>query len=97
MKARHGPKGKLFMYQSIPSLTTPSPGGPTPGEFFERVNSPPGTGKVQNPDPRDRKIVLKSHPGAIIFTESSKNITKHETEIKKNSIELLMYVEILKQ
>ena len=44
-----------------------------PGNVFERANfPPPGTGKVQNPDPWGRKIVLKPHPWGNYFQKSSK-------------------------
>ena len=38
----------------MPTLTSP---GQTPGEFFERVNSPPpGPKKVRNPDPEAENV-----------------------------------------
>ena len=86
----------VLMYQSIPSLTIP-PGQPS-GKFLKgRIPHPPGTGKAQNPDPRGRKIALNPHPWGNYFRKSSKKTTKHETEIKKNSTEMLICLEILKQ
>ena len=65
-----------LMYQSIPSLTIP-PGKP-PGKFLKGQNShPPGTKKVQNPDPWGGKIVLKPHPRYNYFQKSSKE--NHKT------------------
>ena len=47
---------------------------PSPGGFFERANSPPpGTWKVQNPNPWGRKIVLRPHSRGIYFQKSSEN------------------------
>ena len=84
------------MYQSIPSRTIP-PGKP-PGNFLKgRIPHPPGTKKVRNhPDPWGRKIVLKPHPRGNYFQKSSK---KHKTlDINyKNSTEMLICLEILKQ
>ena len=74
------------------------PPGQNPGEFFERANSPPrGTMKVWNPNSWGRKIVLKykPHPRGNDFQNFSKKSTKHETEIKKNSTEMLICLEIL--
>ena len=80
------------MYQSIPSLTTPQ-AKPLGNVFERRMPHPPGTKKVQNPDPWGRKIVLKPHPWSNYFQKN----TKHETEIVKNSTEMLICLEILKQ
>ena len=49
---------------------------------------------MQNLDPWGRKIVLKPHPGAIIFKTPAKK-AKHEIEIMKNSTEMLVCLEIL--
>ena len=77
---------EVVMYQSIPSLNI-SPRANPRGIFLKgRIPHSPGTKKVRNPDPRGRKIVLKPHPGAIIFRNPA-----------KNSIKILMCLEILKQ
>ena len=41
--------------------------------------------------------VLKPHPRRNYFKKSTKKPTKHETEIEKNSTEILICLEILKQ
>ena len=53
----------------------------------------PGTGKLRNPDPWGRIIVLKPHPRDNYFQNSSKKPTKHETKIKKNTTEMLICLE----
>ena len=71
--------------------------GQTPGEFFERANSPPpGTKKVRNPNPWGKKIP-DPHPREYYFQKSSTKTTKHKIEIMKNSTEMLICLEILKQ
>ena len=80
-----------LMCQSIPNLTIP------PGIFLkERINHSPGKKKVRKLDPWGRKIVLKPHPRGNYFKKFSKK-TKHGTEIMKNSTEMLICSEILKQ
>ena len=75
------------MYQSIPSLTIPPPQANPQGISFERVKSPPpGTKEVWIPDPQSRKIMLKPHDQNNYFQKST-----------KNSTEMLIYLEILKQ
>ena len=80
------------MYQSIPSVTIL---WATPRGIFMKgqMPHPLGTKKVRNPDPWGRKIVLKSQ---LLLKTQEKN-TKHETEIVKNSSEMLICLEILKQ
>ena len=75
----------------------PLPPGKLPENFLKgRIPHPPGTMKVQNANPWCRKLVLKLHPGPIIFKNPTKN-TKHEKEIMKNSTEMRICLEILKQ
>ena len=85
----------FVMYQSISSLTIPRA---NPGDFFERANSPPpwAQRKCETPTPVAEKSCQEPHPGATIFKNLAKN-TKHEIEIMKNSTEILIYLEILKQ
>ena len=69
------------------------------GKFFLKGPIPdlPGTKKVRNPYPAwGRKIEQTPPPGATIFKTPAKN-TKYETEVMKNSTEMLICVEILKQ
>ena len=75
------------------------PSGKFPRNVFERANSPlppPGHKESEKPDLWGRKIVLKPYPRAIIFKNQAKN-TKHEIEMMKNSTEMLICLEILKQ
>ena len=79
----------ISQFQAWPSLPLPPP--PPPGKplgnFFERANfPPPGTKKVRNSDPWDRKIVPKPHPRG--------NYSKIQQKI---STEMLICLEILKQ
>ena len=66
-----------------------------------KPDHPPGTllefskGRIPHPLAQ-RNLVLKPHPRGNYFQKSSKN-TKHDTEIMKNSTEMLMYLELLKQ
>ena len=62
-------------------------------EFFEKENSPSlGHKESAKARPLGQKNSAKPHPGEIIF----KN-TEHETKIIKNSTEMLLCLEILKQ
>ena len=84
------------MYQSIASLNNPPPG---PGEFFweDEFPTPQAQGKLKTPTPWGRIIVPTPHIWGNYFQKSKKRPTKHETEIKKNSTEMLILLEILKQ
>ena len=82
------------MYQSIPSLTIP---GQPPGNFFERANCPPpGHKESAKSQPLGQKNRAKTPPQGHFFKNPSKK-TKHEIEIMKNSNEMLICLEILKQ
>ena len=85
------------MYQSISSLITPPP-KQTPREFFERANSPP-PGRKESAKPRSlgQKNRAKTPPPGKLFSKIQQKNTKHETEIMKNSTEMLTCLEILKQ
>ena len=79
------------MYQSIPSLTIrPDPPPDKPRGLFlkEGMPHPPGTKKVQNPHPWNRKIVLKPYLRGNYFKNPAR---KHKTRdrIMKNSTEML--------
>ena len=76
------------MYQSIPSLTIP-PGKPK-ANFPQRK-------KVRNSDPWGRKIAPKTPPLGQLLSKIQQKDTKHEIEIMKNSTEMLICLEILKQ
>ena len=55
-----------------------------PREFFERANSsPPGHKESAKPRPLGQKNSAKTPPLGNYFQKSSKNTTKHETEITK--------------
>ena len=59
-------------YVSVKSKPDNPPGKPQ-GMFLKgRILHPLGTKKVRNPDPWGRKIVLKPHPGALIFEKPPK-------------------------
>ena len=86
------------MYQSIPRLTTPL--GQTFVQFFETGEFlPPGHKvKCKTPTPGAGKISAKNPPPGQLFKKNNnKKPTKHETEVMKNSTEMLMCLEILKQ
>ena len=92
-------KEMSLMYQSIPSLTFPP--GKIPGEFFEKANSPPpppqAQGKCKTPALGQKNRVKTSLSGSYFQKSSKKKNTTHETEIMKNSTEMLICLEILKQ
>ena len=78
-------------YVSVNSKANPQ------GMFLKgRIPHSTGTKEVQNSDPWGRKIVLKPHPRGNYFQNFSKKTTKHETEVMKNSTEMLICLEILK-
>ena len=83
------------MYLLILSLTSPPPPRRPLGTFWNGEFSIPRAQKGGNPDPLDREIVLKPHPQGNYFKKSSKK-SKHETEIMKNSTEMLICLDILK-
>ena len=84
-----------LIYQSIPSLAIPLD---HPRGIFERANSlPSGTGKVVKTRPLGQKNSAKAPPLGQLFSKIHQKNTKHETEIKKNSTEKLICLEILKQ
>ena len=83
-----------IMYQSTPILTTPPPANPRRIFLKERIPHSLGTKKVRNHDPWGRKNALKPRPRGIIFKNPAKK-TKHETEVMKNSTEMLICLEIL--
>ena len=73
-----------------------NPPGQPQGNFLKgRIPHPRAQEKCQTP----QKKVLKPHPRAIIFKNPAKKTTTHEkeTEIYKNSTEMLICLEILKQ
>ena len=65
------------MYQSIPSLTT------TPGEFFERVNSP-GHKESAKPWPLGQKNRAKTPPRGNYFQKSSKKKQYSNADMFRN-------------
>ena len=80
------------IYQSIPSLTIP-PGKPA-GNLCERANSPPpGHKESAKPRPLGQKNHAKTPRPGQLFCKKS---TKHETEIMKNSTEVLICLKHLK-
>ena len=84
------------MYQSIASLT--SPRANSLRIFLKgRMLHPPWAEKVRNPDSWGKKIVLNAPPQGQLFSNIQQKETKHETEIMKNSTEMLICLEILKQ
>ena len=85
------------MYPSVPSLTNPPPAIPRIIFLKGRIPHLPGTKKMRNPKPLGRKIVLKPHPWGNYFQKSRKKKTKLETEIMKNSTEMLICLEIVKE
>ena len=77
------------MYQSIPSLTILSPGQPLGNSFNERISHTPGQMKNAKPWPLGQKNGAKTPtPGQFFSKIPGKNAT-HQTEIKKNSTEIL--------
>ena len=81
----------LFIYQSIPSLTTPR-------ATFERANSPPpGHKEGAKPLSLGQKNRARTQPWGQLFSKFQQKNTKHETEIMKNGTEMLICLEILKQ
>ena len=66
-----------------PSNLPPSP-GKLPESFMKGgIPHSQSTTKVRNNDNWVRKIVQKRHPRDNYFQKSSKNNTKHETEVMK--------------
>ena len=59
--------------------------------------TPQAQRKFETPTPGAEKLCQSSTPRAIIFKIQQKKNTKHETEIMKNSTEMLICSEILKQ
>ena len=85
-----------MIYVSVNFKPDHSPSKP-PGNFFKGGYSPPlDTKKVQNSTPWVEKSCKILTPGAIIFKNSAK-ATKHKTKVMKNSNEMLLCLEILKQ
>ena len=88
------------MYQSIPSLTIPPPPpGKPSGNFFERANSPlPGHEESAKHQPLGQKNCAKKQPPGQLFSKIQKKTKKNfETEVMKNSNEMLICLKILKQ
>ena len=86
------------MCQSIPSLTIHP--RTNPREFFERANAPsPGHKESAKPGPLEHKNRAKALllPRGNYFKKSNNKKAKHERKIMKNSIEMLICLEILKQ
>ena len=72
--------------------------GQTPRKFFERANSPPpGHKESAKPLSLGQKNRARTQPWGQLFSKFQQNNTKHETEIMKNSTEMLICLEILKQ
>ena len=74
------------------------PPGQTPGaDFYERANSQPlGHKESAKPQPLEQKNRAKTLPPWHSFSKVQQKNTKHETEIVKNSTEMLICLEILK-
>ena len=88
--------GLFIMYQSIPSLTIPLDN--SPGNFFEGANfSPLGHRESEKPRPLGQKNRSKAPPPGQLFSKIQQKNTKYEIEIMKNSTEMLICLEILKQ
>ena len=63
-----------------------------PGNFFETLNSPhPGQKESAKPRPLGQKNRAKTPPPGRLFSKIQQKETKHETEIMKNSTEMLMF------
>ena len=88
----------LIIFLFISQFQARPPPGQTPGKFFERANSPsPGHKESAKPLSLGQKNRARTQPWGNYFQNSSKKNTKHETEIIKNSTEVLICLEILKQ
>ena len=93
------PEGSFEFYLLMHNVSVSSkpdhPPGKPQGNFCERENSPhPGHKESAKPRPQGKKN--RAHPGAIIFKNPAKENTKHETEVMKNSTEMLICLEISK-
>ena len=83
------------MCQSIARLTIPSPAKP-PRNFFEKANFPiPGHKGIAKPQPLGQVNCPKTPPLGQLFSKIQQKTTKHETEIMKNSTEMLICLKIL--
>ena len=84
----------IMLYQSIPS----HPPVQTPGEFFPKGKFPtPGHKERAKSRPLGQNRAKTPHSGQL-FSKIEQKGTKHETEIMKNSTEMLISLEIsLKQ
>ena len=79
------------MCQSIPSLTIPT------GNFLTEQIPHPLAQKSAKPRPLGQKIRAKTPPTGQLFSKIQQKNTKHKIEIMKNSTEMLLCLEILKQ
>ena len=86
----------LNKYQSSPSLTIP-PANPQGTFLKERIHYPRAQRKCETPTPLWQKNRAKSPPMGQLFSKIQLKNTKHEIEIMKNSTEMLICSEILKQ
>ena len=80
---------------SVNSKPDHAPLGQPPWEFFEWANSPRHK-ESPKPRPLRQKNHAKTPPLGQLFSKIQQK-TKHETDIMKNSTEMLIYLEILKQ
>ena len=79
----------MYDYQSIPSLTILW-ANPRGVRLKERIPPPP---EVSNLDPWAENSAKAPPPGQL-FSKIQQKTTTHETEIKKNSTEILICLEI---
>ena len=86
------------MYQSNPNLTIPTPGRPK-GNFLKgRILPPPPERKESaKASPLRQKNRAKAPALRQLFLKIQQKKTKYGTEIMKNSTEMLICLEILKQ
>ena len=66
-----------------------------PQGFFERVDSPTPRQR-ESAKPLGQKNCAKTRPPEELFSKIQQKNTKHEIEIMKNSTEMLVCLEILK-
>ena len=84
------------MYQSIPSLTIPPQAYPQ-GIFWKGEFPTPRHKEIAKPRPLGQIIRAETPPLGQLFSNIQQKNMKHETEIMKNSTEMQINLEILKQ
>ena len=76
---------------SKPDHLPPPPGKPS-WNVFDRAQR-----KCETPTPGAEKNCAETPPQGQLFSKIQQKLTKHDTEIMKNSTEMLIRLEILKQ